>query len=156
FEVLKGRGPKDLVDLSVALTARMLVLGGVSATDVEADARVRAAIQAGSGLEKFRQMIEEQGGDPRVVDQYDRMPSVRDRHIVRASRAGYVTRLDAQLIGRASVALGAGRDRVEDRVDPAVGIMVLAPLGQQVAAGDAVLEMHYRDRGRLQAALVLA
>jgi thymidine phosphorylase len=83
------------------------------------------------------------------------MPSVPGRHLVPADRRGYVTQLDAELIGRASVALGAGRDRVEDPVDPAVGIMLRAKPGDQVGAADAVLEVHYRDRGRLDAALQL-
>src|SRR5262249_45960485 len=80
---------------------------------------------------------------------------VTNRHVVSAARAGFITSLDAELVGRASVALGAGRDRVEDPVDPAVGIMVLAKPGEAVKAGDPVLELHYRDRTRLDAALAL-
>jgi thymidine phosphorylase len=91
-----------------------------------------------------------------VIDHPSRLPSVRDRHQVPASRAGFVTRLDAELVGRASVALGAGRDRVEDPVDPAVGIIVKARQGDAVDAGDPILEIHYRDRARLDAALALA
>ncbi len=71
---------------------------------------------------------------------------------MKASRAGFVSRLDAELIGRASVVLGAGRDRVQDPVDPAVGIMVLAKPGTRVSAGEGVLELHYRDRTRLASA----
>ena len=73
-----------------------------------------------------------------------------------ADRSGYVTGLDAELIGRASVALGAGRDRVEDVVDPAVGIMVVARIGHRVSGGDPVLMLHYRSEVRLDAALALA
>jgi len=76
--------------------------------------------------------------------------------MVTAPCSGYLTRLDAELVGRASVALGAGRDRVEDPVDPAAGIVVLAKPGDQVRAGDPILELHYRDRARLDAALALA
>jgi thymidine phosphorylase len=75
--------------------------------------------------------------------------------MVTADRGGYVTTLDAELVGRASVALGAGRDRVEDPVDPAVGIMVVAKPGDAVRAGDPVLEMHFRDRAKLDAAIRL-
>jgi len=74
---------------------------------------------------------------------------------VTADRGGYVVRLDAELVGRASVALGAGRDRIEDSIDPAVGIVVRATVGDRVGAGDPVLELHYRDPGRLNAALAL-
>jgi len=156
LEVLKGRGPTDLVDLSVELTARMLVLGGQATDRADGARRARGSIASGAGLERFRQIIENQGGDPRVVDDDERLPSAPNRHVVKAPRAGYVAALDAALVGRASVALGAGRDRVQDPVDPAVGIRVLAKPGDQVRAGDGVLELHYRDRGRLTAAETLA
>jgi pyrimidine-nucleoside phosphorylase len=156
LEVLKGRGPADLVGVSVELTVRMLIVGRVTADRAEAERRVRAAIASGAGLERFRQIIEHQGGDPRVVDDYGRLPSVTSRHVVTAPRPGVLTGLDAERIGRASVALGAGRDRAEDGVDPAVGIMVMAAPGDRVSAGDPVLEVHYRDRARLDAALPLA
>jgi pyrimidine-nucleoside phosphorylase len=156
LEVLKGHGPQDLIEVSVELAARMLVLGKVAPDRAEAEGRVRNAIASGEGLECFRRIIETQGGDPGVVDDYQRLPHVADRHVVTAQRAGYVSRLDAEFVGRASVALGAGRDRVEDSVDPAVGILVRAKPGDQVRAGDAVLELHYRDRARLDAAMRLA
>jgi thymidine phosphorylase len=89
------------------------------------------------------------------VEDYGRLPSAPFRHVVTAQRAGVLTGLDAERVGRASVALGAGRDRADDAVDPAVGIMVLAAPGDRVGAGDPVLELHYRDRSRLDAALPL-
>jgi pyrimidine-nucleoside phosphorylase len=152
IDVLKGGGPADLVDVSVELTARMLVLGKVARDRDEAEQKARGAIQSGAGLDRFRQIVEAQGGDPKVVDDYARLPHVSDRYVVAADRAGFVSRIDAELIGRASVALGAGRDRVEDPVDPAVGIMVLAKPGDAVRAGDPILELHYRERGRLETA----
>jgi pyrimidine-nucleoside phosphorylase len=155
IDVLKGGGPVDLVDVSVELAARMLVLGRVEATIADADRKVRATLASGAGLERFRQIIEQQGGDPRVVDDYARMPAAPERHVVTASANGFLTCLDAELVGRASVALGAGRDRVEDTVDPAVGIIVRAKPGTVVRAGDAILEIHYRDSARLDRALSL-
>ena len=154
-EVLKGRGPRDLIDVSVELTARMLVLGRVADGLPAAILKVRQAIASGAGLERFRGIIEVQGGDPRIVDDYDRMPHVADRHVVTASRGGFVTAVNAELVGRASVALGAGRDRVDDPVDPAVGIMVVAKPGDAVREGAPVLELHYRDRARLEVAMRL-
>jgi pyrimidine-nucleoside phosphorylase len=156
LDVLKGKGPQDLVDVSVELAARMLVLGKVADEFADAETRVRRAIASGAGLDRFRQIIEAQGGDPKVVDDYSRMPRVADRHRVAAGRSGYVTALDAELVGRASVALGAGRDRVEDPVDPAVGIILVRKPGEAIRAGEPVLELHYRDRGRLDAAIALA
>ncbi len=156
FEVLKGRGPVDLIEVSIELTVRMLVLGKVAGTREEADRKVRAALASGAGLERFKQIIEHQGGDPRVADDYSRLPSVPGRHMIAASRSGFVTAVDAELVGRASVVLGAGRDRVEDPVDLAVGIIVHAKPGDRVLNGDPLLELHVRDQSKLSAALVLA
>ena len=156
LDVLKGAGSADLVECSIELTVRMLLLGKVASDRADAEQQVRRAIASGEALDRFRRIIEEQGGDPHVVDEYDRLPGVATRALVSAERAGFVSRLDAELIGRASVALGAGRDRVEDDVDPAVGIIIKAKPGVQVNAGDAVLELHYREQSRLAAALPLA
>jgi len=156
LDVLKGRGPADVLEVSVELTSRMLVLGHAASDRADAERRVRRAIGSGAGLERFRQIIEHQGGDPRVVDDDRRLPAAPRRHLVAAPRAGYLAGLDAELVGRASVALGAGRDRVDDPIDPAVGIMVIVKPGDEVRAGDPILELHYRDRARLDAALPLA
>jgi pyrimidine-nucleoside phosphorylase len=156
LDVLKGGGPADLVDVSIELTVRMLVVGGIQRDRAEADRCVRAAIASGAGLDRFRQIVENQGGDPRIVDDYSRLPSAPARVPVTAARSGVVGGLDAERIGRASVALGAGRDRADQAVDPAVGILVLAPPGTTVREGDAVLELHYRDPARLAAALPVA
>jgi pyrimidine-nucleoside phosphorylase len=155
IEVLKGGGPSDLVDVSVELTARMLVLARIAPDRDAAKARVRAAITSGEGLDRFRRVVEHQGGDPRVVDDVSKLPAAPERHVVRADRAGFVTRLEAGLVGRASVCLGAGRDRVDDRIDPAVGIMVLAKPGDRVDRGDGLLELHYGESTRRDSALTL-
>ena len=154
FETLKGKGPSELEALSVALAARMLRLGGVAA-DGAAEAKVRDALASGRGLEKFRQIIEQQGGDPRVVDDYRRLPTAPNRTIVKAERSGFLKGLDAELVGRATMVLGAGRNRVEDAVDHAVGAVVLVKPGEAVRAGDALLELHYRHADRLGEALQL-
>lgn len=152
FETLKGRGPGDTETLSVYLTARMLVIGGVAATHEDAEARVREAIASGTGLQKLQQIIEAQGGDPRVVDDYARMPSAAHQLTVSAPASGRLAILDAGAVGRASVVLGAGRDRVEADVDPAAGIEILLPPGADVRAGEAVLVVSGSDRARVEAA----
>jgi pyrimidine-nucleoside phosphorylase len=155
LETLKGRGPKDLESLSVALAARMLRLGGLAATDAEAEAKARDALGSGRGLEKFRQVIARQGGDPRVVDDHGRLPAAPHRTSFKADRSGYLADLDAELVGRATMVLGAGRDRVEDAVDPAVGAVLAVKPGDRVRAGEPILELYYRDAGKLDAALDL-
>jgi pyrimidine-nucleoside phosphorylase len=154
-DTLKGRGPKDLEDLSVLLAARMVLAAGLAATPAEADAAVRRALASGAGVEKWREIVAHQGGDPRTVDDYGRMPSVPTRRMVTAERAGYLSVLDAELVGRAMLALGAGRSKVDDVVDPAVGAIVMAKPGDLLAKGDAILELHYRREADLPAALEL-
>ena len=156
IEVLKGQGPPDLVEISLVLAARMLMLAGVAATEADALHRVRQSIASGQALDRFRRIIETQGGDPRVVDDYGRLPAAPERSTIAASRGGYVTQVDAELVGRASVVLGAGRDTVEDDVDPAVGIILKTYPGAAIRAGDPVLELHYRTIDRRDAARALA
>ena len=154
-ETLKGRGPKDLEDLSVALAARMVRLAGLATNDSEAEVKVRTALTNGAGLEKFRQIVQQQGGDPRIVDDYSRLPTAPQRTIVSADRVGRVSDLNAEQIGVAAMLLGAGRSRAEDRVDHAVGIVIRAHVGEEVKPGDAILEVHHRDEATLAAALPL-
>jgi len=155
IETLKGAGPEDLERLSVLLAARMLIIAGIARDEVDAEARVRRAIASGSGVEKFRQIIENQGGDPHVIDDYGRLPSAPDHESVAAPREGYVATLDAEMVGRAAVALGAGRSRLDDVIDHGVGIAVLIPLGTGVRAGDRVLEIHHRNGRGLDVATTL-
>jgi pyrimidine-nucleoside phosphorylase len=156
LEVMKGRGPADLIELSLDLAERMLLAAGTAGTRAEARAMCRRGIDSGSALEKFRAIVERQGGDPRVVDDYSRLPSAPHRHVIKAQADGFVTALDAGLLGRASVRLGGGRDKVDDAIDAGVGIMIRAAVGDAVRVGDEVLELHYRDPARLQATLPLA
>jgi len=152
LETLKGRGPPDLESLSVTLAAHMVQLGGITTTLFEADAKVRGALTSGQGLEKFRAIIEQQGGDGRVVDDCGRFVRTSKQMLVRAERSGYVTDLDSETIGRATMVLGAGRDRIEHVIDPSVGAIMHCTRGQQVRAGDALVEIHYRDETRLETA----
>jgi pyrimidine-nucleoside phosphorylase len=152
IDTLRGRGPKDLENLSVELAARMVRLGGLAADDGAATALVRDALTSGRGLAVFRRLVEQQGGDPRVVDDPSRLPTAQHREMFTAQRSGFVAIFDAEAIGRAAMALGAGRDRVEDAVDPAVGAVVHAGIGGHVRAGDPLVDLHYRDAAKLPAA----
>lgn len=154
-ETLKGRGPKDLEALSVLFAARMVLAAGIARTPADAEAQVRRALTSGAGVEKWRAIVAHQGGDPRTVDDYSLMPSVPTRHMVTATRAGYLSVLDAELVGRATLALGAGRNKVDDLVDPAVGAMALAHPGDTLSTGDPIIELHYRRESDLGAALEL-
>jgi pyrimidine-nucleoside phosphorylase len=155
LEALKGKGPPELATLCVRLAVHMLLLAGVAKSDVEAEELVRAARASGRALEKFRQIVTQQHGDPRVIDDYGRLPQAPQRMILRAERSGYVTAVDAEQVGVATVLLGAGRNRTEESIDHAVGCMVLAQRGDTVKAGDPLVEVHYADEKKRDAALPL-
>jgi len=155
IELLKGRGQADLKANSLELAERMLVVAQVAPDRPAAAALCQKALESGQALERFRAIIERQGGDPRVIDDYGLMPSAPEEHVVMAGAGGFVTGLDAELIGRASVVLGGGRDKVDDVIDPSVGIMITATVGDEVNAGDPILRILYRDVVRLHAALPL-
>ncbi len=156
IETLRGQGPRDLTELSVILASRMVLMAGRADTIEAAERQVREAIASGAGLDRFRRMVERQGGDPGIVDDPSRLPLAPGREFARAPRAGYVTGLDALRIGRAAAALGAGRATAEDRIDHGVGIRVLASLGALVRAGEPVLELIHRDGKGLRDAADLA
>jgi pyrimidine-nucleoside phosphorylase len=154
IQVLRGDGPPDLESISVALATRMLVLA-VIAPPAEAETRIRAALTSGRGLQKFAEMIEAQGGDPRVIDRPDLLPLSDQAVVMCADRSGVFAACDAGLIGQAAVALGAGRDKVDDVVDLGVGIDVVAEIGAPVNAGDPLLRVYYREPRRLEMATML-
>jgi pyrimidine-nucleoside phosphorylase len=155
LETLKGRGPSDVESLSVSLAARMLVAAGIG-DEREAESRVRRALASGEGLETFRRIIENQGGNPSVVDDYSLLPSAPDEFRVVAHRAGVVGALDAEKIGRAAVVLGAGRTRLDDAVDHGVGIEVTSGPGARVMAGETLLILRHRSGHGLADAAPLA
>ena len=155
IEVLRGQGPADLTELVIRLGTRMVRLAKKAATDEDAAALVRATLASGAGLAKFRAMVERQGGDPAVVDDPARLPSATLQHVVTSPRRGFVTSLDALLVGRAAVALGAGRDKKGDQVDLSAGIILLKKPLDAVSAGEPVMELRYNEASRLAAALPL-
>lgn len=156
IDLLRGHGPQDLTDVIVGLATRMVRLAEKAATDDEAAAMVRAALGSGAALAKLREMIAGQGGDVSVVDDPSRLPSAALTRMIAAPRAGFVTSLDALLVGRAAVALGAGRDKKGDAVDLSAGILLHKKPGDAVTAGEAVMELRYNDPARLDAAVALA
>ncbi len=136
--VLRGEGPPDTTELVVVLGEAMLEAGGVEG----GRERLEQALASGAGLERFRQMVGAQGGDLRVVDDPELLPQANERHTLTAPRAGYVTALDALEVGRAALELGAGRRTTDDVIDPAVGIVLLAKVGDEVSSGDPLAELH--------------
>ena len=154
-EILENTGPADLTGLVVTIASRMLVVGG-AAPEASAERTVRDALASGRALEKLRALIDAQGGDPRVVDDCSRLPQAAQRRAITAPEPGYVSEVDAELVGRASVALGAGRARLEDRIDHGAGILIHRKPGEPVSAGEPILELLYNDDRGLDEAATLA
>jgi pyrimidine-nucleoside phosphorylase len=154
LETLKGRGPAELTDVVRRLATRMVALGS-GADEAAAATRVDQALGSGAALAKFAQLLERQGGDPRVIDDYHRLPAAPARAPLPASRSGYVRAMRAESLGVASNILGAGRSQVGDPVDHAVGIVTRVGIGDQVRAGDPLADLHHRDGRGLADALTL-
>jgi pyrimidine-nucleoside phosphorylase/thymidine phosphorylase len=150
-ELLRGGGPADLRALTVELTAEMLVLGGVARDRVEAGRAVEAAIADGRGLAKLEEIVRAQGGDPTVLRDPARLPRAPRTWELGAPAAGFLQAIDTEAVGLAAVALGAGRARVEDRVDPAVGLVVHRRLGERVERGEPLCTVHEGDRSEPRA-----
>ena len=155
IETLKGQGPRDVEDLSVLLAARMLIVAGLEDDESAAVTRVRAALASGAGVEKLKAIIQFQGGDPRVVDRYDLLSRAPENRDVVAQADGYISALLAEEIGRAAVSLGAGRGKLDDVIDPGVGIEIVAHVGESVRRGQPVLRVHHRAGRGLSDALPL-
>jgi pyrimidine-nucleoside phosphorylase len=144
LDVLCGGGPADLVECTFALGAEMLVLGQKAKSHDEARGALARAIASGDAARLMEKMIEAQHGDPRVVADRSRLPLAPIEVPVRATRRGYVTAIDALAIGLAGVAMGAGRTRTDQAIDPGVGIRINAKPGVEVSAGDALAVLHVR------------
>jgi pyrimidine-nucleoside phosphorylase len=156
IELLAGAGPADLAHEIAVIGARMIVLAGKAASEADAATMISEAIQSGAAREKLKQMITWQGGDASVVDDPQRLPQARHVHQLTAQKAGFLQSLDALLVGRTAVSLGAGRDKKSDAVDLSAGIIIHKKPGDQLSAGEPILELHYNDASRLNAALALA
>ncbi len=149
--VLAGGGPEDLIEITYALGSEMLQLAGLAKNDEVARRALRTVVDSGAAMEKFAEVIEEQGGDPGVLEHPDRLPQAQFQEELPAPRSGYVTACDARNIGVAAMRLGAGRERKEDRIDPAVGLTILAKPGDQVEHGQPLARILYNDEARLAA-----
>jgi pyrimidine-nucleoside phosphorylase len=155
IEFLHGKTPEDLETVSLTLAAHMIRLGGRARTIAQASKLAYEAVSKGAAADRFRRIIREQDGDERVIDNPNILSRAKHVEEFLARSKGFVSRCDAKLLGLASNALGAGRNKLEDEIDPAVGLYLKKKLGDPVARGETLCEIHWNDEKRLQTALPL-
>jgi pyrimidine-nucleoside phosphorylase len=152
FETLKGRGPDDFNTLCRELSAEMLVIGEAAADTTQGRSIYDQMIVSGDAAEKMRAIIRAQGGEPRVVDQYDLLPRAALQRDVLAPDAGWVQSIDAEAVGHASMLLGAGRLRLDTQIDLGVGLTVHARIGDKVERNSPLVTMHFNNTDRAEEA----
>jgi pyrimidine-nucleoside phosphorylase len=142
--ILRGEGPEDVTELCVHEVATLLAMAGLEKDEAEGERRARQAIKDGAGLAKLREVVVAQGGDPAQIDNPGRLPQARWFGMLEAPRLGYIAGIHAEKVGMASVRLGAGRTRKGDPIDPAVGFVLQAKVGEYVEKGQPLIEVHAR------------
>ena len=150
---LRGEGPPDLMKVTYALGAEMLVLAGVAADRDDALRRMAVAISSGRAAAKFQEIIAAQGGDPRVVDDPSILPQAAECELFLAPRDGVIAQVEPRAIGRGITALGGQRTKVEDGIDPSVGFVITARPGDVVRAGEPLATVFAKDRAGVDAGL---
>jgi len=150
IEVLLGNAAADLTEVTMALGAEMLVVGGKAKDKGEARAMLRRSIESGAALSKMREIVRWQGGDPLVLEDVSRLPHARNTCVLPSPSAGFVSGIDAEAIGVAAMLLGAGRETADGQIDPAVGIVLWRKVGDAVAPGESLAEIHYNKEERLE------
>jgi pyrimidine-nucleoside phosphorylase len=145
IEGLRGGGPSDLMELTYALGAEMLVLVGAAKDPAEARRRLQESVTSGRALETFGRIIEAQGGNPEVIEDPGVLPQAQAVEVYRADRGGIVAAVEPRRIGRAITELGGGRTAVEDAVDPTVGFVITVKPGDPVRAGEPIASVFARD-----------
>jgi len=143
LEILRGAGPEDLRQLCLELAGWMLHSGGAASSLAAGRKQSEELIASGKALDRFRQMVELQGGDPRAIDDPARLPRAQHSMKVFSARNGYLASLQCEQIGNACVILGGGRERKEDSVDPTVGIVLHKKVGDKVSSGEPTATIHY-------------
>ncbi|HYP13200.1 MAG TPA: thymidine phosphorylase, partial [Bryobacteraceae bacterium] len=149
-QTLQNAGPEDLTQISLELASRMIFLGKLAKSLEEAREVAQRLLLDGSGYRKFKEVIQAQGGDPRVLDRFDLLPNATGAREIPCPRSGYISMIDAEYIGMASTMIGAGRDTKEASIDPAVGIILEAKIGQKIDAGTVLCRIYYTSEDRLE------
>ncbi|MBI4459016.1 MAG: thymidine phosphorylase [Acidobacteria bacterium] len=151
-EAMRGAGPSDLVETSLELASRMAVTAYPDRTLESAKEQMFRLLNDGSALQKFRQMVEAQGGNPQIIDSFELLPNASAEFAISSPRAGYVSRISADDIGQAVMLIGAGRTKLDAKIDPAVGIVLEHKVGDRIQAGERLCTIYYNDEAHVEEA----
>jgi pyrimidine-nucleoside phosphorylase len=152
-ETLKGRGHEDLLNLSLEFGAEMMVLSGIETDRERAKEKLNESIKSGKAIEKFKEIIKRQGGDPEVAEDYSLLPQARFRHEVMPREEGWIESIDALRLGLTAMKLGAGRQKKDDKIDHSVGIWLGGKVGDRVERGKPLAVVYANDEEKLGWAL---
>ena len=147
LQVLSGQGPQDVIDLTVELGAEMLVLGAVASDIDTGREQIKTALNDGSALAKFAEIIKAQDGDPKIVNDYSLLPLASQTTEVTAAKDGVLKSVNTEKVGVASMLLGGGRQKASDEVDPSVGIEVMVRIGDEVKKGQPIAKIYHQEKG---------
>ncbi|HXF96747.1 MAG TPA: thymidine phosphorylase [Gemmatimonadales bacterium] len=147
---LRGEGPPDLMEVTFALGVEMLLAAGVEPSRARARKKLEGALGAGLAAEKFEQVIEAQGGNPHVIEDPALLPQAQAVEVYTAPRTGVVARVEPRAIGRGIVAMGGGRRRVDDAIDPTVGFVITVKPGDKVLEGEPIASVFAKDEAGLR------
>jgi pyrimidine-nucleoside phosphorylase len=151
-QTLQNAGPADLTRISLELAARMIFLAKITKTLDEARELAQAKLLDLSGYRKFKDVIQAQGGNPAVLDRFDLLPNATGAREISTTRGGYISAIDAELIGQASSMIGAGRNTKEDSIDPAVGVILEVKVGNKIEAGGILCRIYHTREDNLDEA----
>ena len=151
IQALKGKVPDDLMKVTFALGAYMLILARKAKDFKYAKEKLEEAIKSGKALDKFKQMVKKQGGDPKVVDDYRLLPWAKHKITVESNQTGYVKSIDTLKIGLSAMKLGAGREKLDSQIDPGVGFLIKKKVGDRVKKGESLAVVFSNDlkKGKL-------
>ena len=149
-QTLQNVGPVDLHEISIELAARMIYLGKKAESLEQARELAQAKILDGSAYRKLKEVIAAQGGNPQVLDRFELLPNATGAREILCPRSGYISAINAEDIGMASTMIGAGRDSKDDVIDPAVGVILEAKVGQKIDAGAVLCRIYYTREDRLE------
>lgn len=156
LEIMKGKwdeASNDLIEITLTLGAVMLLLGGKASSGDEAKKTLKRLLIGGACLDKFRAMVEAQGGDVQAIYDPSLLPRAKSEINIPAPKSGYIQKINAQAVGLSTLYLGAGRERSEDDVDPAVGVVLKAKVGSKVDKGQSLAFIHANDSSNLDGAM---